>query len=201
MSFIEQLFPREISMGAEGGPDWSTEVNLQPNGFRSTKQKQLYPLHEYDVGHAARDNATFELLRAWPYVTRGRFRGFRFEAPDNYIVTRSISSLTLITGTTYQLNRTFTVGAEVYTWPIYKPKASPVVVVYDGSGAVLGSTTDTTTGRVTVPTGTPVTWAGQFDIPMAFKDDRVVFSILGGQSKLVTWPSIMLREIREVWSA
>lgn len=200
MSFFEELFPKRISINASGGPAFSTQETMQPNGFRATKRQRLLPLHEFEISHAVRDNVSFEQLRAWFYVVSGRFDGFRFEAPDDYIVTREKSSLTLITGSIYQLNRIYTVGARTFTRPIYKPKAAPAVVVYDAGGTPLSASVDTTTGRATV-SGTPATWAGQFDVPVAFASDEAVFGLFGGPSMLVEWPSIRLREIREDFSA
>lgn len=198
MAFFEELFPRRISRGAQGGPVFATGGTEQPNGFRTTQRKRMWPLHEWEVGHVLRTNADFEELRAWFYVVCGRFEGFRFEDPADHLVTRPQSSLTLITGSTWQLNRTYTVGARVFARPIFKPRAG--VVIYDAGGSALTATVDTTTGIATV-TGAPVTWSGSFDVPVAFADDAAVFSLLGSPQMYMQWKSIRLREIRENFSA
>lgn len=198
MSFFEQLFPPRLSANARGGPVFRTLEVKQLNGFRRSQRDRFWPLHEWEVGHCIRNNADFEELRAWFYVVAGRFDGFRFQDPGDCAVQRAQSSLTLITGSVWQLNRTYTVGARTFTRPIYKPRAG--VVVYDAGGAPLTATVSTTSGRATV-TGTPVTWAGQFDVPVAFADDEAVFELIGTPKMLMEWPSIRIREIREDFSA
>lgn len=198
MSFWEQRLPIAVSRGATGGPVFNTGMARAPNGFRVTNKDWPYPPQRYNVGHALQDNAKFEKLRAFFYNVFGRYDGFRFQAPDDHTVVRATSSLTDLGGGDWQLNRIYSIYDRTFTRPIYKP-VDGSVVVYDAGGTPLTADVDSTTGIAAV-TGTPATWSGEFDVPMAFESDEAVFRLVGGPRMAMAAPNIVLWEVLEEWA-
>lgn len=196
MAFFEDRLSPRITYGARGGPVWNTGVAKAESGFRQTNKKWLYPLHRYDVSECIRGDDDFEEVRSFFYVVAGQFEGFRYKDWADFLVTRDRSSITAITGG-WQLNRRYAKGIRTFDRPIYKP-VDGTIVVYDGSGTPMGVTVDPTTGRFTSG-GTPVTWSGEFDVPVAFTSDVMELELVSKNQDigvLFSWPTVQLEEIR-----
>ena len=202
MPFFEQQFPPCISTNMSGGPRFLTDKSYTAGGQRITNRRSQYPLHEYSLAHPIRDGALFEQLRAFFYVVGGDADGFRFKDWSDYKALPAQTSATLITGSVYQLNKLYTFGARTFTRPIFKPITGAQIFRTRG-GATTNITGASTlvlaTGRVTVTghsAGDAYSWAGEFDIPAAFRDPGAVFQVLGGPRMLTEWPSIEIEEVR-----
>lgn len=209
MAFFEQQFDPRLSYGARGGPVWSTSVARSSSGRRAANRNWSAPLHRYNVSHAVKTNADFELVRAFFYVVSGAFDGFRFRDWADYEATRDNSALEFVSGTTWQLQRKYTVGSRTYLRDIQKPCALPTPVVWrlrSGSWSTVtlaGSPfpLDTTNGRVGITghqAGDTYAWVGEFDVPVAFQSDEMEAEIVdsGPGEYLVRWPQIVVEEIR-----
>lgn len=207
MSFFEERLPERYSFGAKGGPAFSTEVNKTQGGQRFANKNWTYPLNRYDVSSSIKTQADFEVFRSFFYVVSGQFDGFRFKDWSDYQsgageVHPIPQPLSLITGSVYQLNVTYTRGARTFTRPIFKPVSA--IVVYRTRSAVtsvISPSIDYTTGQVTVSghvAGDTYTWSGEFDVPVAFTSDVMEIEIANksdGQFAM-TWPTIQVEEIR-----
>ena len=203
MAFFEALFPPRISRNAQGGPRFLTSKAYTVSGQRQTNRNATYPLHQYTIGHPVKTGADFEQLRAFFYVVGGDADAFRFKDWSDFRATQANTSTTVITGTTYQLNRTYTFGGRQFVRPIYKPVAG--VQVFRTRGVDVTDITEscavnTTNGQMTVNTGHQAgdtyTWVGTFHVPVAFKDPAALWRLLGTPNMLTEWPSIELEEIR-----
>lgn len=200
MAFIEQRFPEGIAQNASGGPVWSTAKGKTSGGKRTTNRRWLYPKHRFKFAMPGRAGAEFEQLRAWFYITGGAADGFRWRDYSDYVCTRDNSSLTPIAGSQWQLNRVYSVGAFTFERPIVKPVAGVVVYRTRASVETVASdaTVDVTTGVVTFTghqAGDTYTWAGEFDIPVAFTSDEAVFMLLGTPIKWTEWSDLEVEEI------
>lgn len=205
MAFFEASLPARLMLGSRGGPVWSTAVVKSVNGSRSTNREWSAPLHRYNVAPAIEDEADFEAIRAFFMSVGGQADGFRFRDRADYRAAETTSTLTYLTGTQWQLGRLYRYGARHFVRPIYKPAASPGVVVRRWTGAVyqtLPATVDTTTGIATVPgaaANDTLVWVGEFDVPVAFTSDMletVIEDKAGDGQFLLRWPTIELEEIR-----
>lgn len=206
MEFLEERFSDRISFGARGGPAWKTTRVVTESGRRWVDRAWDYPLHRYQVAQAVKTNADFEEVRAFFYVVAGAFEGFRFKDWSDYECTLGNSRLVLADGspTMWQLARVYTVGAREFVRPIYKPCASPAPQVYRtraGATTLASATVDTTTGLVSISghiDGDAYRWVGEFDVPVGFVDDDLEAVIVdkGDDGFLMSWPSIVLEEIR-----
>lgn len=198
MAFLESRIDSKIERGAKGGPVNPGRVKAYT---RSGKLSQGFyasiPIHRYDVSHGLRSQADFlSVLNLWYVINFTPYTGFRFKDHRDFRATRTNTALTLVSGSTYQLQRTYTfAGATTFLRNIYKP-VDGTVIVYDASGNVLDSTVDYTTGIATV-TGTPATWAGEFDVPVTFTDNEWTSSLEVHTDNLhLQFDPIKLEEIR-----
>lgn len=196
MAFFEERLSPRITYGARGGPVWNTQVAKTDSGFRSANRNWLFPLHRYDVSECIRSETDFEEVRSMFYNVFGQFDGFRYKDWADFLVTRDRSSVTVVVGG-WQLNRRYTRGIRTFDRPIYKP-VDGTIVLYDGGGSIIGGSVDPTTGVVTSGS-TPVTWTGEFDVPVAFSSDIMEAEISSKNQDvglLITWPQVQLEEIR-----
>lgn len=203
MAFFEALFPERISINAEGGPRFLNSKAYMQGGQRITNRETTHPLHQYSVAVPARRSEDFTELRAFFYVVGGDADGFRFKDWTDFLATQANSNLTLISGSVYQLNRLYTYGSRTYVRPIYKP-VTPIQVFRTRGGVTTeitpaSASIDYTTGRVTISghvAGDTYRWAGEFHVPVAFRDPSAMWRLLGSANDLVEWPNIELEEIR-----
>jgi len=201
MAFFEKRFPEGISEGAIGGPVWMTEVAMTRSaGSRSTNQVRAMPKHRYDVSHALKKGASREVLKSFFYVVAGRADGFRFKDWNDYEVTTGISSMTPISGSTYQMNRVYTAFTRSFVRKIQKPVTGTCTFYRTRSAvtSVITPTVDYTTGIATISGhvgGDTYTWAGQFDVPVAFVSDEAMFRIIATGEMKSAWGQIAVEEI------
>lgn len=200
MAFFESRFPEQISANAQGGPRFVNSKAFMPGGQRITNRLSTYPLHEYSIAQPCRSGDEFETLRAFFYVVGGDADAFRFKDWTDYKAMASNSSLTLISGSIYQLNRIYVFGSRTFVRPIYKPNSGVVVTrTRSGVTSTATATVDTTTGQATITghvDGDTYTWAGTFDVPVAFKDPAAVWQFIGTPRMLTEWTGIDLEEVR-----
>jgi uncharacterized protein (TIGR02217 family) len=206
MSFFEQRFDERLSYGARGGPVWSTNRVVTQSGRRFVNQNWRYPLHRYDVSHAVKSADDFDVVRAMFYNVAGAFDGFRFKDWSDYKLTRSNSEISDSIGSPseWQIYRLYTVGARTFRRPIFKPCASPAMIVWRTRSGTLSqatATVNTATGKVSITghqAGDTYAAQGEFDVPVAFADDAMQSEIVDqdADGMLLRWSSITLEEIR-----
>lgn len=175
LAFLEQRLDSRITQGATGGPTVPGRVKrYTASGRLSQNFSGALPIHRYDVSHGLRSRDDYQaVLDLWYVVMFTPYAGFRFKDWRDYRATKANTKLTLVTGTTWQLQRRHAVAGGIeFLRDIVKPCASPAVVIYDAGGSPLTATVNTVTGQVEVPTGTPASWEGQFDVPVTFTDDE-----------------------------
>lgn len=197
MAFLESRLSPRITHGALGGPTvpgrhkhYTTDGRLRQT-FTSSM-----PIHRYDISHGIRSRDDFQTVLDLFYVVMFTpYEGFRFKDWRDFILTRANSRLVQISGTSYRINRVHTFSGQEFLRPIYKPVSA--VTVYNAGGSVLASSTDITTGIVTVASGSPATCTGEFDVPVTFTDDEWMSSLQVSTDNLhVDAGSIKLEEIR-----
>lgn len=199
MPFLEQRLSDAVARGSKGGPRASRTKTYVQSGALKQQFNWSRPLHHYDISYGIKTAAEFEEVRAlWMVVNFGAggpYSGFRIKDWGDYTVTRSNGVLSLVSGTTWQLKRRYARGAATFDRKLTKPVAG-TVLIYDAGGSVLAATVDTSTGTAVV-TGTPASWAGQFDVPVTFVNDELDNIELDGTRghELQGLGSIMLEEL------
>lgn len=203
MAFLEQRLNTRIEQGAQGGPTVPGRTKAYtPSGKLRQNFVARAPIHRFDVSHGLRQQADYQaVLDIWYVVNFTPYEGFRFRDWRDYRATAANSRCTLISGSTYQLQRVHSFGGIEFLRNIYKPVAGVVITrTRSGTPSTATATVDTTTGVATISghlAGDTYTWTGEFDLPVTFSDDSWVSTLEGAAPNLIiVAPSIALEEIR-----
>jgi uncharacterized protein (TIGR02217 family) len=212
MAFFECEFTRKIQFQRVGGQTYNTSVIGVASGHEQRDRNWSDARAEYTASVITPQQAAGNLqqfiddLRRFFLLVGGRSDGFRFFDPVDGSGTNE--PLTLISGNTWQIQKSYSLGGRIYVRPVTKLITS-AVLDFQGNAlpnsvsiAVSGtsvSSIDYTTGLVTFagsPTGTPT---ASFDhhIPVRFNTDK--FEIETEESpggKLIRWNSLGLIEVR-----
>ena len=159
MAFYESpRFPERIAYGAQGGPEWSTTVVVTVSGKEQRAGAWTYPRHRWDVSQGIKTQADFEALRAHFMTVRGRLHGWRFKDWAEFQCLIAEGKVSGLTGTTFQLLKRYTSGAQTMTIgtasvAVSLDSTSPsAVIAAGGSTAVWPTLTDV--WRSSKPTAT-----------------------------------------------
>jgi uncharacterized protein (TIGR02217 family) len=150
------------------------------------------------VSHGCKSVQEFDALLSMFYVVMFTpYIGFRFKDWRDFRGTATNTAVELVTGTTFQLQRKYTVASATFLRDIKKP-VSGTVVIYNAGGTPLTATIDYTTGIADV-TGTPSYWTGEFDVPVTFSDDEWLAELesSSGGPFVITQP-IKLEELKRL---
>jgi uncharacterized protein (TIGR02217 family) len=125
-------------------------------------------------------------------AARGQLYAFRLKDFTDFQVTATDGSgvFVQLTSTTFQMYRRYSVSPLTYDQIIQKPVSGTVTVTGGVSPVV-----DYTTGIVTVASGTPTSWVGQYDIPVRFGGDMPKRGPTS-EGALLSWEGVMLIEVR-----
>lgn len=154
MSFLETpRFPDDISLGAQFGPQFNTDLVVVRSGHESANSRWANGRLKGDVSFGVRTETQLATLIAFFRAVKGKAIPFRFKDWSDYEVTVSTGILGAGVGTgypTYQLNKKYVTGALSETREINKP-TSLVSIYKNASLRTLTThyTIDTTTGIVT----------------------------------------------------
>jgi uncharacterized protein (TIGR02217 family) len=198
-TFVETpRFPDWIAFWARGGRTFNTTVTQTYGGNEYRNAAWAIGLGEYIWDNA--DAAAFSqnpALTAYSYtamrnlfsVALGQVYPFRFKDFRDYKDDGG-GIFTMIDSTHFQMFKHYAVSPLSYNQIIQKPVSATVVVTGGASPVV-----DYATGIVTVASGTPTAWTGEFDIPVRFASDvpQVGPDTSGAQ---INWESLKLVEVR-----
>jgi uncharacterized protein (TIGR02217 family) len=171
MSFLETpSFPDQLAYGLVVGPiDSRTRIRTQ-SGQVTINRNWAHYLTKFDGTTTARTQAQRNEIDAFFRAVGAE--GFRIKDWSDYSAGSS-GVCTLISGNNYQLGKTYVAGSSTYTRKIQKPRNGTLSIAGGGSYTV-----DYTTGIVTRNSGAaPTTWTGEFDVPVQFDEDELVWQI------------------------
>jgi len=201
LPFLESRLSDGITRGSRGGPTIPGRTKAYSPGGRLTQNfLSGTRLHKYDISYGIKLKTDFEeVLSAFHVLMGTPYAGLRHKDWNDYRATATNSTLTLVSGTTWQLQRKYVFGGITCKRDIQKPNAG--VEVYSAGGVLLSSAIDTTTGLATIASGTPAYWIGTFDVPVTFADDSIEnididgYADVDGEGELLGLPSVKLEEI------
>lgn len=195
MSFNESArFPIGIAFGAQGGPEYLTDVVIVDSGRESRNSIWSAARLKFDVGMRPMTKPDTDSLVAFFRSVKGRAHGFRFRDWSDYQATTANGGVTLISGSNYQMVKNYASGSLSEVRTIAKPVSGTVTI--SGGGVY---TVDYTTGIITVTSGAaPTAWAGEFDIPVRFDTDAMQLDVVDKNAGglLIQWGQIPIIEIR-----
>jgi uncharacterized protein (TIGR02217 family) len=200
--FFEAEFPRAIEFEQDGGPAFNTDVIWVQSGQRQSNRNWANAAGgDYTASVIAAQNpagstiAFIDAVRTFFLMIGGMADAFRYFDPiDN---TATGEPMVLVSGSVWQLQRTYSLGGRTYVRPITKPITSSVVD-YRGNplanslvvhGATISSI-DHTTGLVTLSgvSGTP-TADFQYHIPVMLTSDKFTPKVAKSNkgNRIVRW--------------
>lgn len=193
MAFLETVLPVDVSPGASGGPGFSTTIKELRGGGEYRNKLWQHPRRQYSVRYNTRSVERLEdELQAFILQTGGAFDGFRARDWSDYQVTDE--PIGTGDGATWWFRLTKAYGT--YVRRILKPDAASVTISVGGSPVVAG--VDPVNGiavlQATPAIGQPVTWTGDFHVPVRFENDNMTIQMMIYSKGLV--PDLGLREIR-----
>lgn len=178
MAFLESpRFPDKIAYGAQGGPEFRTEISVAVSGLEQRNGAWAYPRHSWDVSQGINSQADFQVLRAFFMTARGRQHSWRFKDYADFTAAHSGDEKGIVlalTSTTFQMVKRYTSGSNTQDRIIRKPVSGTCTALV--SGGAVSHSIDYTTGIITIasaPAAGNVTWAGEFDVPMRFDTDKL----------------------------
>lgn len=176
MAFIESRLLDCVAYGTQGGPTWVTRrIGLRSgivrrNAQRSRPQYRFVVLYQ-NLSTADHANVieAFNACRAGVY-------GFRIKDWSDFTATNEVIGTATGAEQIVQLAKLYEFGTQNVSRPIRKPVTGTVTLT-DG-GTPLAATIDYTTGMATFTAtlGNVVRWSGQFDVPVMFEQDELLFT-------------------------
>lgn len=203
--FIEARLPGCPSFGYQFRPRFKNEIIASADGSEFPFRHWDLPLHDCQVTIGPRKDDEIDALLAFYFATGGGYYGFRVKnygefktcLPSETPAATDQPTLNIDDSgdDIYQLIKRYTAGSIVQDRHILKPVAGSVVMA-DAGGLISDAnySVDHTTGVVTfsVTPTPPVTWGGQFDLPMRFEGEFPI-QIIDLRAHTV---SFMLEELR-----
>ena len=198
-NFVETpRFPDSCAYWAQGGRGFKTTVVETYGGDEYRNAAWSQQRGEWNIADAFRSenpNSSYNIASVLQFfrAVRGQLYAFRFKDFTDFQHNDGGGTggvFVMLTSTTFQMYKQYALSPLTFNQIIQKP-VSGTVTVNGGSGPIV----DYTTGIVSVVSGTPTSWTGEFDIPVRFADD--VPGILPDTSgALWDWQSLKLIEIR-----
>lgn len=203
MTFKDMRLHDNISMGAVGGPGFSSNVVTLNSGFESRQQNWEDARCWYDISKSCSTDEERAQLIAFFRLCKGRVHSFRFKDWTDFTVSADEGVFRQLTAITFQLVKRYTTEDGTDDRDIALPyevvvteTGSPITTLVDG----LDYTLDPLTGIMTLlssPVPAPSYWAGKFDVPCRFDIDKLRLNINGVPSRRVlTSDTIPICEVR-----
>ena len=184
MGFHEIQLPTNLSYGSRFGPGFSTSIIELDSGGSERIARWPNARRRYNLKYAIKKLDDLTAVYDFYLARGGPLNGFRikdffdFASSSNHRNPQAFSDQQLGTGngaqTAFQLIKTYTSGSQSVVRAIRKPVAGTITIGNNGSSTA-AFTLDTTTGIVTFNTapanGNPLTWGGQYDVPVQFDGD------------------------------
>jgi uncharacterized protein (TIGR02217 family) len=184
VEFHDVLFPKDVSRGARGGPQFQTRVITTNSGYESRTAEWSTVRGRWNVGYGVRNDADLDELLAFFYARRGRAHSFRFRDPvDNRAVGQALQ--TNAQGAV-QLAKLYTSGGTTYTRFITLPVAGTITGIPEGD---VNLTTGIVTGHAA---GTIVSF--KYDCKCRFDTDYLDGEVL--RDGAVGYADIPVIEVR-----
>jgi uncharacterized protein (TIGR02217 family) len=191
--FNETQLDPQISYYVIGGRRFMTTTVQTYGGDEFRNAAWAIGLGQWDIASALRstnphNTYAYRALRNLFFTSLGQWGGFRMRDWKDY-QDEGGGIFVLLTATTFQMYKRVTLNGVNYDQIINKP-ATPIVVT-GGTTPVV----DYTTGIVTVASGTPTAWTGNYDIAVRFADDTIAMGP-DNTAAYYEWQQVKLVELR-----
>lgn len=166
------------SYGWQGGPYFNTRIVPLQNGHERRNVTSSVVRHMYTLPFQnVLEQAYLDRLKAAFLAARGRAHSFKIKDRSDYKAVNAPLGNAPSGSAAVQLRKTSVFGVASYARTITKPKAA---TVYQ-SGIAKPGAVDVLTGLFTPSSawtaGLPLTWSGEFFVPVRFDNDSLPMSI------------------------
>lgn len=181
MAFIETRLLDCVAYGTEGGPTWSTRRVGLKSGIIRRNANRSRPLYRFVVLYQNLNPEDHRsVIDAFNACRAGVF-GFRlkdwsdYQADDEFVATGTGSEQIV------QLAKLYEFGSQ----NLFRPIRKVVSATLTDDGDPLGASVDLNTGMATftASVGGIVRWSGQFDVPVIFEQDELLFAAANRTSR------------------
>lgn len=199
--FSEDRLDLGIHYGTVGGPSYSTTVITDGSGAEQRNANWAQPLGQWSLGNKNIDQAELNYLVAFHQARKGAWEGFRLRDWADYQGLGQSIGIGDGSTTTYQLIKTYRIGAFATSRPIHKPVVGTVSVRVNG--VISGGVVDHAAGLVTLSTapavGAVITADYEFDVPVRFVEDQISYRYLAraGDDAIFELDQLTCTEIRQ----
>jgi uncharacterized protein (TIGR02217 family) len=191
--------PDSIEQGAQGGPNFSTNIIELSSGREQRNRNWKYAKATYVIGYGTQylDDDIYN-VRDFFNARSGRWRSFAFKDFLDYSVTGQAIGVGDGTATEFYLVKSYTSGPTTYTRPISRPLSATLKIYFDdveqASGWTLGAL-----GLITFDTAPDadvvITSDFEFNVPVRFDTDT--FSATLETFEAGEIPNLPLKEVLE----
>ena len=178
-SFLEIQFPTEVSYGAIGGPEFSTDVITCNNGLEMRNINWQTPRLRFNLNPAIKTKAQLEEIVAFFRICHGKALGFRFKDWSDFKLEKQLIARGNDIDKNFQLIKTYGIGEMKSIRKITKPVHNSIII-YLNERKVLANI-DYSKGIISFDTppknNEKIIIDGEFDVPVRFDIDRLSTSI------------------------
>lgn len=176
MAFIDERLLDCVAYGTQGGPTWLTRKIALRSGITRRNPMRSRPLYRFNVLYRnLKPDDHIAVIHAFN-ACFGGVDAFRLKDWSDFIADDELLGVGTGAPQSVQLVKLYTFGSRTVSRDIRKPVTGSVTLTQNG--APLAGSIDYTTGiaTYTATNGAVVRWSGQFDVPVVFSDDELLFS-------------------------
>lgn len=176
MSFIETRLLDCVAYGTQGGPTWLTRKKGLRSGVIRRNATRSRPLYRFIVLYENLNPEHHKEVIGAFNACRGGVFAFRLKDWSDFTATNEFVATGTGAPQSVQLAKLYEFGNQNVSRPIRKPVSGTVSLTQNMSP--LAATVNYTTGiaTFTATLGSIVRWSGEFDVPVMFEQDELVFS-------------------------
>ena len=201
MTFSDIQFPTDISYGATGGPEYSTDVVTTGSGYEQRNINWSEARGTWNVAHGVKNPTQMANLLAFFRIAMGRANTFRFKDWTDFKVTKQWIATGDGALKTFQLRRVYFYGEYYHIRDVKKPVFGTLRIYFGKDSPVeqtTGWTCDYDTGIVTFDVAplanTWITASFEFDCACRFNIDKM--DINYKDFNALEWATIEVIEVR-----
>lgn len=87
MAFADVLFPKDISYGSQGGPEFSTTIITNGGGYEQRNRNRRVPTWKYNLIYGIKTISQYqELYHFFLAIGAGKWQSFRYEDPIDHLL-------------------------------------------------------------------------------------------------------------------
>lgn len=174
-AFSNTRFPDHLSLGAMGGPVFTTDICTTASGHEQRNVSWMHPRNRYVIATSVTTEEDFNSIITFFRLHKGRAIGFRFKDWTDYSVKNQLIGMSDPCKQKYQLIKSYALGNQSDLRMITKPVLGSVRITV--GGRKYEHEVDYDTGFITFKSPLPIALEiradFEFDVPVRFDTDEL----------------------------